>query len=73
MSAKKVEIMRMPPPRTSWTVVHVEAAGKNYKPVQSFTYLGGAVIETPDMSVEIARRTHACWMSIRLYLRDLCD
>ena len=27
--------------------------------------------ETPDMSVDIARRTRACWMSIRRYLREL--
>ena len=31
------------------------------------------MIETPDMSVEIARRTRACWMRIRRYLRELCD
>ena len=39
----------------------------------SFTYLGGAVTETPDMSVEITRRTRACWMRIRRYLRELYD
>ena len=44
-----------------------------YKQVQSFTYLGGAVTEVPDMSVEIARRTRACWMRIRRYLRELYD
>ena len=38
---------------------------------QSFTYLEGAVTETPDMSVEIARRTRACWMRIRRYSREL--
>ena len=27
--------------------------------------------ETPDMSVEIARRTRACWMRIRRYSREL--
>ena len=27
----------------------------------------------PDMSVEIARRTRACWMRIRLYLQELYD
>ena len=36
--------------------------------MQSFIYLvqGGAVNETPDImsSVEIARRTRACWMRI---------
>ena len=35
--------------------------------------LGGAVTEVPDMSVEIARRTRACWMRIRRYLRELYD
>ena len=29
--------------------------------------------ESPDMSVEIARRTRACWMRIRWYLRELYD
>ena len=33
----------------------------------------GAVTEIPDMSVEIARRTRACWMRIRRYLRELYD
>ena len=73
VSAKKTETMRIPPPRTPRTMVRVEAAGKIYKRVQSFTYLGGAVTETPDMPVEIARRTRACWMRIRRYLRELYD
>ena len=34
-------------------------------------YLGSAVTETPDMSVEIARRTCACWIRIRWYSREL--
>ena len=29
--------------------------------------------EVPDMSVEITRRTCACWMRIRRYLRELYD
>ena len=29
--------------------------------------------KNPDMSVEIARRTRACWMRIRRYSRELCD
>ena len=75
VSAKKTETMCMPPPRTPRTMVRVEAAGKIYKQVQSqsFTYLGGAVTETPDMSVEIARWTRACWMRIRWYLREFYD
>ena len=52
VSAKKTETMCMPPPRTPRTMVRIEAARQIYKQVQSFTYLGGAVTETPDMSVE---------------------
>ena len=69
VSAKETETMCMPPLRTPRTMVQVEAAGQTYKHVQSFTSLGGAVTEVPDMSVEIARRTRACWMRIRRYLR----
>ena len=55
-------------------VNRIEPAGQIYKYVQSFSYyLGGAVTETPDMSAEIARRTRACWMGIRRYLRELYD
>ena len=45
----------------------------NTEQVQSFTYLRGTVTETPDMSVEIARRIRACWKRIRRYLRELHD
>ena len=61
----------MPPPRTPQTMVRIEAAGHIYKQVQFFTYLEGAVTETPDTSVEITRRTRACWMRIRRYSREL--
>ena len=73
VSAKKTETMCIPPPRTPRTMVQIEAAGHKYKPVQSFTYLGGAFTKVPDMSVEIARRTRACWMRIRRNLRELYD
>ena len=73
VSAKKTETMCMPPSRTPRTMVQIEAAGQTYKQVQSFTYLGGAVTEVPDMSVEIARRTRVCWMRIRRYLLELYD
>ena len=73
VSAKKTDTMCMPPPRTPWTMVRVGAAGQIYKRVQSFTYLGCAVTETPDVSVEIARWTHACCMRIMRYVRDLYD
>ena len=73
VSAKKTETMCMPPPRTPRTMVRIKAAGQIYKQVQCFTYLGGAVTETPDMSIKIARRTRACWMRIRRYSRELYD
>ena len=60
VSATKTETTCMPPPSKPWMVVRVEAAGQIYKLVQSFIYLGGAVIEISDMSFEIARRTRAC-------------
>ena len=72
-STKKTETTCMPPPRTLRTMVQVEAAGQTYEQVQSFTYLGSAVTEVLDMSVEFARRTRACWMRIRRYLRELYD
>ena len=70
VSAKKTETMCIPPPRAPRTIVRVEAVGQIYKQVESFTYLGDVVIETQDMSIEIARQTRACWMRIRRYLRD---
>ena len=73
VSVSKTETMCMPPPCTPRTTVQVEVTRQTYKQVQSFTYLEGAVIEVPDMSVEIARRTRACWMRIRWYLRELYD
>ena len=63
----------MHPPRTPRTIVRIEAAGQIYKQVQSFTHLGGAVTETPDMSAEVARGTRACWRRIRRYQRELYD
>ena len=70
VSVKKTETMCMRTPLTQRTVVQVEATGQTYKQVQSFVNLGGVVTEVPDISVEIARRTRACWMRIRRYLWD---
>ena len=58
-SVKNTETMCMPPPRTPRTMVRVEAGGQIHKQVQSFTYPGGAVNETPDMPDETVRRTRA--------------
>ena len=54
-------------------LVHLKEPSTSMGPVQSFTYLGDALTETPDMSVEIAKRTRAWWKRIRWYLRKLYD
>ena len=69
----KTETMCMPLPRTSRTMMQIEADGQTYKQVQFSTHLGGAGTEIPDMFVEIARRTCACWMRIRRYHREVYD
>ena len=51
VSAKKTETMYMPSPRKSWTMMRVEAAGENYKQVQSFTLLESADTGTPKISM----------------------
>ena len=71
VEAKKTETMCMPPPRTPRTMVQVEEVGQTYKQRHSFTYLGGAATEVPDRSVEVIRRTRACEMRIRRYLREV--
>ena len=54
--------------------MQAEAAGHNYKKLQSPTYLEGAVLQkSSDMPVEIAGRSRACWMRIRWCLRELYD
>ena len=41
------------------------------KQVQSFTYLGGVVSESRDISVDSARRARAFWVRIKWYTREL--
>ena len=67
VSEKKAGPMCMPPIRTLRTMMQEGAGRQTYKQVESFTYLGGVVIETPDISTEITRLTRACWMHIRRY------
>ena len=64
---KKTAPMCMPPPRTLRMMIQDGAGRQTYKQVKSFTYLGGAIIETQDISTEITRLTRACWMYIRRY------
>ena len=58
---------------TAYTVddVVVKVAGKTYKQVHSLTHLGIAITKTTDTSAEIVRRTRACWIRIRWYVREL--
>ena len=60
VSAKKTETMCCLPRVHHGRWCKSKWPGKSTKQVASFTYLGGAVTKTPDMSVEIARRTRAC-------------
>ena len=73
VSAKTETMCMPPPPRKPQTMVRVKQAGQNYKQVQSLIYLGGAVTETTNISVEIAMRTRAWWMRVRWYLCELYD
>ena len=43
------------------------------KQVQSFTYLGGVVSESRDISIDSARRTRAFWVRIKRYTSELHD
>ena len=72
-SEKKTETMCMPAPYMLPVVMHVEVAGQWYRQTQSFTYLGGAITECPDVSTEIAKRSSACWMRIRRYQQEHYD
>ena len=65
--------MCMPAQHMLPVVIHVEAAGQRYRQSQFYTYLEGVIIECPDISTEIARRSSACWMCIRRYQQDLFD
>ena len=60
VSAKKTDAMCMASPRTPRTMVRVEAAGQTYKQVQSFTYLVGAVTETPDTMLDAHQTVSTC-------------
>ena len=57
VSVKTTEIISMHSPHTPRTMVRVEGARQIYIAVQSFTLRGGDVTESPDVYVNIARRT----------------
>ena len=68
VSEKKTEVMTIPTPRAPVEKMRIEAAGQRYKQTDFFVYLGSTVSVTPDVSAEISRRTHACWMRVKKYV-----
>ena len=49
------------------------ATGQQYRQTTSFTYLGGTVTETLNLSDEIDRWIRAGWMGFKRYTRELYD
>ena len=54
-------------PRASASQIILNATGKT----TPFTYLGGAIIETLNLSVKTDWRIRARWMSFKRYTREL--
>ena len=73
ISESKAETMCMPIPRTPATKIVFNATGQQYCQTTSFTYPGGTVTETPNLSEEIDRRIRARWMGFKRYKRELYD
>ena len=73
ISESKTETMCMLIPRAPATKIVFNATGQQYRQTTSFTYLGGTVNETPNLSDEIDRRIRAGWMGFKRYKRELYD
>ena len=71
ISESKKETMCMPIPRAPATKIVLNATGYKYRQTTFFTYLGGTVNETPNLSDEIDRRIRAGWMGFKRYKREL--
>ena len=71
ISESMPETMCMPILREPATQIVFNATGQQYR--QTITYLGGAFIETRNLSDEIDRRIRAAWTSFRRYTRELYD
>ena len=63
----------MPIPRAPVTQIVFNVTGQHHRQTTFFTYLGGTVTETPNLSDEIDRRIRAEWMSFKSYKRELYD
>ena len=74
ISESKTETMCMPIRRAAATTqIIFNATGQQYRQTVSFTYLGGTVTETPNLSDKIDRRIRVGWMSFKHYTRELYD
>ena len=73
ISESKTETMCMPLPRALAAKILFNATGPQYCQTTSFTYLGGTVTETPNLSDEIDRPIRARWTSFKRYKRELYD
>ena len=73
ISESKMETMCMPIPRAPATKIVFNATRQQYRQTTSFTYLGGTVTETPNLSDEIDLRIRAGWMGFKRYKRELYD
>ena len=73
ISESKTQTMCMPTPRAPATKIVFNASGQQYRQTTSFTYLGGIVTETLNLSDEIDRRIRAGRMGFKRYKRELYD
>ena len=73
ISESKTETMCMPIPRAPAAKIVFNTTGQHYRQTTSFTYLGGTVAETLNLSDEINRWIRVGWMSFKRYKRELYD
>ena len=71
ISESKTETTCMPIPRAPATQIVFNATGQQYRQTACFTYLGGTVTETPNLSEEVERQIRAGLMSFKRYTREL--
>ena len=69
----KTETMCMPIPHAPATKIVLNTTRQEYRQTTPFTYLGGTVTETPNLSDEIDRGIRAAWMGFKRYTRELYD
>ena len=71
---KKTEAMHLwSHPHTASNALGIEAARQRYKQTTEFVYLGGAISESTDLTIEIKPRIGAAWASVRKYSSPLYD